>query len=380
VCLQTSTIDGVSCCTICKSPYKSEVRSVSGKVLSLSTKLTPPSISLVVITSHDQEPRLTNMNYQISFASHLKPGDNDNATKAVTIGRSTSQCDMSIKYRTVSSCHAKMEFVKGEFLLSDLKSSNGTLVFVRQPVELAYGQLTHIKLGRTILTMQAKRSWASSSCLPQCLLACTSASQVQPVEVDELPSSASSVAGEHEHEHEYDDRLNATWQIRDTQPQAQPQRQHQEQRDQPQARGQEEEQDDNDGWEANLQSAGNEDRVEVVEVVEMVEVEEVASAAAALPDTTSGAPASPPEDQVHEIEQGQEQEHQPEIVEPRKSVEQPRALAPPPVSLVVNATLTETATETTSLQEDQKLLGGGRGSTLSTRLVLVSEGQGEAAE
>jgi len=188
VCLQTSTIDGVSCCTICKSPYKSEVRSVSGKILSLSTKLRTPSISLVVITSHEQEPRLTNMNYQISFASLLKSGDNDNATKAITIGRSTSQCDMSIKYRTVSSCHAKMEYIGGEFLLSDLKSSNGTLVFVRQPVELAYGQLTHIKLGRTILTMQAKHSWAASTCIPQCFAACTSASQVQPV--DDVPSLA----------------------------------------------------------------------------------------------------------------------------------------------------------------------------------------------
>ena len=174
-------------------------------MLSLSTKLRAPSISLVVITNHDQEPRLTNMNYQISFASLLKPGDNDNATKAITIGRSTSQCDMSIKYRTVSSCHAKMEYVDGEFLLSDLKSSNGTLVFVRQPVELAYGQLTHIKLGRTILTMQAKHSWTASTCIPHCLAACTAVSQVQPE--DDLPSGT--------------EGLNGTWQIRDTQPEHQ---------------------------------------------------------------------------------------------------------------------------------------------------------------
>jgi hypothetical protein len=144
---------------------------------------------------------------------------------------------MSIKYRTVSSCHAKMEFVGGEFLLSDLKSSNGTLVFVRQPVELAYGQLTHIKLGRTILTMQAKRSWTASTCIPQCLAACTSASQVQPV--DDLPPGPS----------DEENRLNATW-IHDEQPR------HQEQH-QDHAQDRDEEQEDSN-WEENLVRHGQE--------------------------------------------------------------------------------------------------------------------------
>ena len=166
ICLETSNVEGVSSCSVCKQAFRSRVKTSNGDTVSLVPKLKPPTISLVVVTSHEHEPQLTNMHYQLSFASLLCPSNPQEAIAPIKIGRSTTQCHMSVKYRTVSSCHAQIMYTRGKFFLSDLKSSNGTMVLMRTPFELEYGVPVHVKMYRTIVTLQAKRkfSWKSIAC------------------------------------------------------------------------------------------------------------------------------------------------------------------------------------------------------------------------
>jgi hypothetical protein len=221
--LRTCNLEGVSSCSVCKSPYKTTSRTLCGRTVSLLARLPPPSISLVVITRHKQDPNLTNLHYQISFSSLMAPatdtgaaaaaaaaaeaaveaaaaeaaqaqtaggaggaqtagtgagssssssssssggggggrGSSDarlSALRPISIGRSSSQCDVPIKYRTVSSQHAALRYKKGAFLLEDQGSANGTMVFLRAPMELPFGGAPlRVKLGRTVVTLRARR-------------------------------------------------------------------------------------------------------------------------------------------------------------------------------------------------------------------------------
>ena len=198
--LRTCNLEGVSSCSVCKSPYAATTCTLDGRSVSLLARLPPPSISLVVITHHKQDPRLTHLHYQLSFASLMpqrqrqqqqrrrrrqlqqqqqqqqlsggqqqqqcekeqKAEEQDveeaSALRSITIGRSSSQCDVPIKYRTVSSCHAALRYHRGQFLLEDLGSANGTVLFLRAPVELRFGDVAlRVKLGRTVVTLRAKR-------------------------------------------------------------------------------------------------------------------------------------------------------------------------------------------------------------------------------
>lgn len=69
---------------------------------------------------------------------------------------------MILDYRTVSTVHAKITYANGRFYLSDNRSSNGTLVYLQDPLPLSFSQPVKIRMGRTTLSLQAKRSWSSA--------------------------------------------------------------------------------------------------------------------------------------------------------------------------------------------------------------------------
>lgn len=46
--------------------------------------------------------------------------------------------------------------------MTDERSSNGTLVYLQDPLPLPYGQTVKVRMGRTTISLQAKRSWSSA--------------------------------------------------------------------------------------------------------------------------------------------------------------------------------------------------------------------------
>ncbi|KAL3669406.1 hypothetical protein V7S43_005802 [Phytophthora oleae] len=159
VCAVTNT-DGLDVCSICKATYLTSVRLDDGRVVSLlAKKLPPPYVTFAVVTQHETRNRsmaLTNTRFQLSFANMPR------GQRCLTIGRSTTN-NMTLRYRTVSQLHAKIQYdSNNDFLLSDEKSSNGTMLFLSKPLELDWGDTMHVKIGRTILTLQAKKRWKFS--------------------------------------------------------------------------------------------------------------------------------------------------------------------------------------------------------------------------
>lgn len=155
VCAVTNT-DGLDVCSICKATYLTSVRLDDGRVVSLlAKKLAPPYVTFAVVTQHETRNRstaLTNTRFQLSFASMARN------QQYLTIGRSTTN-NMTLRYRTVSQLHAKVKYQDNHFVLYDASSSNGTMLFLSKPLELEWGKAMHVKIGRTILTLKAKKKW-----------------------------------------------------------------------------------------------------------------------------------------------------------------------------------------------------------------------------
>lgn len=137
-------------CSICKAPYPSKTRLPSGKVVSLlPDRLNPPTIMFQVVTKHSSSTLNLSTRYQLSYKMLLE----NEIHRPLMVGRS-SQCDLVLKYRTVSTIHAEIHYSKGEFFLKDAGSSNGTLRYIYRPLTLHNNQPLHIKFGRTVLSIK----------------------------------------------------------------------------------------------------------------------------------------------------------------------------------------------------------------------------------
>lgn len=156
--------NGAPACKICGGAYKTTFRDASGRRLSLlEMDSSVPYLSLIVVTKHDTNPTLFNTKFRLNFgrSQMSRRTEPHNTLTSLTIGRS-SQCNMILDYRTVSTNHAKISYENDEFLLQDRASSNGTMVYVREPVPLPYGRNARFRMGRCTLNVQAKRSWLAS--------------------------------------------------------------------------------------------------------------------------------------------------------------------------------------------------------------------------
>ncbi|CAH0482102.1 unnamed protein product [Peronospora belbahrii] len=163
VCAVTNT-DGLDVCSICKATYLTSVRLDDGRVVSLlAKKLPPPYVTFAVVTQHETRNRstaLTNTRFQLSFANMPRN------QQYLTIGRSTTN-NMTLRYRTVSQLHAKMKYQDNHFFMFDASSSNGTMLFLSKPLELDWNKAIHVKIGRTILTLKAKKKVEMGWCWVQ---------------------------------------------------------------------------------------------------------------------------------------------------------------------------------------------------------------------
>eukprot|EP01033_Poteriospumella_lacustris_P010467 gene10468-7441_t len=162
-----TTGNGAPACKICGSAYKTNFRRRDGRKASiLEMENNGPYISLVVVTHHDTNPGLFNTKFRLNFGYTATAANSTNAEhlegmNTIMIGRSSS-CAMVLDYRTVSTTHAKISYSNGKFHLTDERSSNGTLVYLQDPLPLPFGQTVKVRMGRTTISLQAKRSWSSA--------------------------------------------------------------------------------------------------------------------------------------------------------------------------------------------------------------------------
>lgn len=163
-----TTGSGATACKICGSAYKTVFRNHEGVKLSLlEVDTRGPYLSFVVVTRHDTSPGLFNTKFRLNFTpradvpAHMAHLMDNHETSEITIGRS-SACNMVLDYRTVSTTHAKASLKEGKFYMQDLKSSNGTMVFLQNPIKLPFNKTVTLRMGRTTLSLQAKRSWSAA--------------------------------------------------------------------------------------------------------------------------------------------------------------------------------------------------------------------------
>ncbi len=146
-------------CSVCKSAYRSSLKLPNGKIAKIfQNDLKPPFISFLVVTKHEMAKQLFNTRFQLSFNTVLNPSTG-NSTRDLQIGRSSTS-DMMLDYRTVSAHHALVRFKDGKFLFIDSRSSNGSYLYLRRPVELTQHSTTNLRLGRTLLSLRVQqRGW-----------------------------------------------------------------------------------------------------------------------------------------------------------------------------------------------------------------------------
>ncbi|EWM26608.1 fha domain protein [Nannochloropsis gaditana] len=149
----TSTKHQNYTCKICKARYKTHVCLPDGSLLPLlNPTLMPPYLTLVVITRHESHPDLFNTIFQLSFARAAE----------LSMGRSQG-CDVVIGYRTVSTRHATISYSKGEFYYQDARSSNGSLLYLRGPLEIPTSRSIRLRMGRSVLSLRGRHALQLSS-------------------------------------------------------------------------------------------------------------------------------------------------------------------------------------------------------------------------
>eukprot|EP01035_Chromulina_nebulosa_P020241 gene20241-26278_t len=157
-----TTGTGAPACKICGSAYKTTFKKPDGKKANLlEMECNGPYISLIVVTRHDTNPGLFNTKFRLNFGRLGTEGANDSFTNSLSVGRSSS-CNMVLDYRTVSTAHAKIFYEDGNFFIQDSESSNGTMVYLQQPLRLKYSVPVRIRMGRTTMQLQARRSWTAA--------------------------------------------------------------------------------------------------------------------------------------------------------------------------------------------------------------------------
>jgi pSer/pThr/pTyr-binding forkhead associated (FHA) protein len=161
------TGSGALCCKICGGAYKMRIRGKDGGYINL---LEPddntPSLGLLVVTQHINRTDLFGSTFRLNFGRTALSdmvqegaGTSPHASTTLSIGRS-SNCNVVLDYRTVSTVHAYVSYEPsaGCFLLEDHSSSNGTLVHLRKPVALHCHKAVLLRVGRTTLSLRAKKS------------------------------------------------------------------------------------------------------------------------------------------------------------------------------------------------------------------------------
>ena len=104
----------------------------------------PPAILLESWSNH----RTLKLRHWVSFAQH----------GTASLGRFVDHNDVVIPDHSVSGEHALILHANDEFWLHDRESSNGSFIRLRAPLRLTFGESLHLKMGKSLLCLQAKRS------------------------------------------------------------------------------------------------------------------------------------------------------------------------------------------------------------------------------
>ena len=157
-----TTGSGAPACKICGSAYKTIFRNTNGTTENVlhPSQNNSPYISLLVVTKHDANSELFNTKFTLTFGS-APEDDIVDLPRTIRVGRS-SACNMVLDYRTVSTVHALISYENGKFFIKDNKSSNGTMIFLKSPRALNYGEVLKLRTGRTTISILPRRSWSSS--------------------------------------------------------------------------------------------------------------------------------------------------------------------------------------------------------------------------
>lgn len=152
--------NGAHVCSVCKAPYKTHVILKDGTTSDLlRPSLNPPYICFTVVTQHQNSDDLFSTKYQLSFDTVLNRSRTQ-STRGLVIGRS-HHCDMILDYRTVSTHHAVVRYANGNFFFMDLRSSNGSLLYLQEPIQLKYGATVRLRWGRSTIALKAARTLRS---------------------------------------------------------------------------------------------------------------------------------------------------------------------------------------------------------------------------
>lgn len=145
-------------CKVCRTPYRKYCQLNSGKIIPIpQPHLQPPYICCKVVTHNAHsgaESSLFNATYQISAHNHML---NESLSDTLFLGRSTD-CDVQLNYQTVSARHAAITYRQGSFYLQDLRSSNGTFIYLREPLALSPSTPTRIRMGRKTIKLTVSNS------------------------------------------------------------------------------------------------------------------------------------------------------------------------------------------------------------------------------
>ena len=157
-----TTGSGAPACKICGAAYKTNFRNANGTTENVlhPTQNDKPYISLIVVTKHDVNTELFNTKFTLTFGDTLG-SDIEDIPRTIRVGRS-SGCNMVLDYRTVSTVHALISYENNKFYIKDNKSSNGTMIFLKSPRELSYGEVLKLRTGRTTISLLPRRSWTAS--------------------------------------------------------------------------------------------------------------------------------------------------------------------------------------------------------------------------
>jgi len=122
-------------CPVCKARYPEKTQAMMVR---------PPAILLESWSNH----RTLKLRHWVSFAQH----------GTASLGRFADHNDVVIPDHSVSGEHALIIHSDDEFWLHDRESSNGTFIRLCSPLKLQFGESLHLKMGKSLLQLQAKRS------------------------------------------------------------------------------------------------------------------------------------------------------------------------------------------------------------------------------
>jgi len=122
-------------CPVCKARYPESTQAMM---------IRPPAVLLESWSNH----RSLKLRHWVSFAQH----------GTASLGRFTEQNDVVIPDHSVSGEHALIIHTGNDFMLHDRESSNGSFIRLCAPLRLGFGESLDLKMGKSLLCLQAKRS------------------------------------------------------------------------------------------------------------------------------------------------------------------------------------------------------------------------------